>query len=248
MPKRRAKLDHNLSLFHTADTTQSPAGDTRPAASAASAATGGPSTVHSIDYQLKVAVYDAYRMMAEVLAAPFRDLTITLEARSIHEEGITRWDVGFGLPTRLLEIKLKVNRADVLEWLERIAQTHDREAEFRLVYGRTSGALEGSVLRQLQERYGSSLQATAYRCAEMGTTTVVEARAGNVVRVRGRLRNFTGLDDEQFRELMTRACNGIAGSTRMYLSHNHSVRLWNVLYQPLQRRGHALLLINPVKE
>jgi hypothetical protein len=94
---------------------QSPADDTRPAASGA---TGGPSTVHGIDYQLKVAVYEAYRMMAEVLAAPFRDLTITLEARSIHEEGITRWDVGLGLPTRLLEIKLNANRSDILEWLD----------------------------------------------------------------------------------------------------------------------------------
>jgi hypothetical protein len=104
------------------------------------------------------------------------------------------------------------------------------------------------LLRQLQERYGSSLQATAYRCAELGKTTVVEARAGKVVRARGPLRNFTGLDDEQLRQLVKQACNGVTGSTRIYLNHNHSVRLWNVLYHALQRREQALLLINPVKE
>jgi hypothetical protein len=103
-------------------------------------------------------------------------------------------------------------------------------------------------LFQLRERYGTSLETTAYRCSEVGDVTVVEARAGQVARVRGPLRNFTGLDDEGLRDLIRRACDGVAGSARVYLRHNDSIRLWNVIHHPLQRCGHGLLLIDLVKE
>jgi hypothetical protein len=104
-------------------------------------------------------------MIAKVLAAPFRNLTIAVEARSIQEAGITRWDVGLGLPTRLLEIKLNANRDDILEWLDRIAQTHDKKAEFRLVYARTSGALEGSVLRLVNLAHETAPNQQQFRSA-----------------------------------------------------------------------------------
>jgi IrrE N-terminal-like domain len=104
------------------------------------------------------------------------------------------------------------------------------------------------LLRNLQERYGSSLQATAYRCAEIGGVTVVEARAGEVVRVRSPLGEFTGLSDQQLRKLMRQACDGVSGSARMYLRQDHFLRLWDVVHLPLQRRSHALLLINRAEE
>lgn len=103
-------------------------------------------------------------------------------------------------------------------------------------------------LLQLSERYGTSLQATVYRCVEVGDLTVVEAHSGRVLRVHGPLRGFAGLDDEAFRDLIKRACTGTAGSARLYLRHNDTVRLWNVIYHPMSRRAHALLLIDSVKE
>ena len=160
MPKRRGTTgDTSLPLF--SEEKQSAAEISSPKAnvkgSIESGATGGPSTIHGVDYQLKVAVYEGYRMMAEILAAPVRDLSISLEARNIHEEGVTRWDVGLGLPSRLLEIKLNASRTDILEWLDRVSQAHDGNAEFRLVYSRASGVLEASVSRLIRLANEASL-------------------------------------------------------------------------------------------
>jgi tetratricopeptide (TPR) repeat protein len=159
MPKRHSKTgDENLSLFASDEASANEPSRNQESASPRieSGATGGPPTVHGVDYQLKVALYEAYRMIAEVLAAPFRDLTITLEARNIQEHGVTRWDVGLGLPTRLLEVKLNASRAEIAEWLDRIGQTHDAAAEFRLVYGGTSGTLAASLSRLMRLAHEAS--------------------------------------------------------------------------------------------
>jgi len=68
-------------------------------------ATGGPANAHGVAYQLQIALYEALPILAETLAAPYKDLMITLEVRAIHDQGITRWDLGIGAATRLLEVK-----------------------------------------------------------------------------------------------------------------------------------------------
>jgi len=119
--------------------------------------TGGPATAHGLEYQLKIALNETYQMMAEVLAAPFKSPTITLEPRNVQERGVTRWDIRRSPPKRLLETKLSVSRDDIFEWLERIHQSHDDDAEFRLVSSRAGGALESSLSRLIKLAHEFSL-------------------------------------------------------------------------------------------
>jgi len=104
------------------------------------------------------------------------------------------------------------------------------------------------AILKLAERYGTSLQSTAYRCAEVGRASVVEARHGKLGRPVGQLLGSSALQDDSFRSLVSSACGGAAGSARLYLTNDGSVRLWSIIYHPLSQRGHAILIISPVRD
>src|SRR5216684_2390997 len=155
-------------------------------------ATGGPANAHGVAYQLQVALYEALPILAETLAAPYKDLTITLEVRAIHDQGITRWDLGIGAATRLLEVKTNASRADVMEWLERIGFATSCDADFHLVYAATSGALMMSLanLQRIAREAGQDEQRFTTLCAheQIKDADLILAKPGkDMFRLLGRM-------------------------------------------------------------
>jgi len=115
-----------------------------------SGSTGGPATAQGVGYQLKIALYETLELIARQLAAPYKDLSIGMEPRQVDEGGVTRWDLGLGLPSRLLEVKLNASRGDVTDWLDRIRQTSSGDVEFRLVYAGGAAKVILSVTRLIR--------------------------------------------------------------------------------------------------
>jgi Zn-dependent peptidase ImmA (M78 family) len=98
-------------------------------------------------------------------------------------------------------------------------------------------------IRRLAGLHQTSLLATAHRCAELSEMTVVVAAHGKIEQVSGRMRGSTALKDEQVLNIADRACNGEGGTTQIFLTHDFSVRNWNVQFQPLGKSRRALLLL-----
>ena len=104
-------------------------------------------------------------------------------------------------------------------------------------------------IRALAAQYQTSLQTTAYRCAELTNVTIVEANNGGFGRPHGQLQRTNLADvllDESLQALAKRACKGEAGTTQLYLTHQYSVRQWDVQYHPLGSER-ALFLLTPMR-
>jgi len=52
--------------------------------------------------------------------------------------------------------------------------------------------------------------------------------------------------DESLQALAKRACKGEAGTTQLYLTHQYSVRQWDVQYHPFGSER-ALFLLTPMR-
>jgi tetratricopeptide (TPR) repeat protein len=135
-----------------------------------------------VAYQLQIALYEALPILAEALAAPYKNLTITLEARAIQDHGITRWDLSIGGSTRLLEVKTNASRVDIMEWLERIGHTASPDADLHLVYAATSGTLMMSLasLQRVAREAGQDEQRFTTLCAheQIKDADVILAKLG----------------------------------------------------------------------
>jgi Zn-dependent peptidase ImmA (M78 family) len=104
-------------------------------------------------------------------------------------------------------------------------------------------------IRALAAQYQTSLQTTAYRCAELANVTIIEAKNGKFGKPYGQLQRANAADvllDESLRALAMRACKGESGTTQLYLTHRYSVRQWNIHYHPLGSE-HALFILTPIR-
>ncbi len=100
---------------------------------------------------------------------------------------------------------------------------------------------------ELSRTFGTSLSATAIRCAELlgvsafGTEGKVVSWAYGVVRKRTRL----GMDDELIRAI-ARASDGQAGCEVVYLRSRTWTGEWRMEWAPTGRYGKAVFLLQPI--
>ena len=109
-----------------------------------SGAVGGPGTGSGLSFQVDFAIRQALEAISHALADPIEELRISMEPRVVTgERDVTCWDVGLSHPERVTEVKLKPNRADIEEWLNRVdfGVQQNTDLEFELCYGRGASSL-----------------------------------------------------------------------------------------------------------
>jgi len=116
----------------------------QPTAKLPSGATGGPSTARGVDYQLDYATYHALALISQHLAAPYNDLSITIEPRQVHGNTATRSDLRVTSTRTSAEVKLQPTKEDIVEWITRVANGPTGENHV-LVYGSARGTLLATV-------------------------------------------------------------------------------------------------------
>ena len=114
-----------------------------------SGAVGGPSTARGVDYQLDYAVYHGLALIAEQLALPYENFTITLEPRQLDDNRETRSDIRITSTRTSAELKLHPTRDDILEWIKLVA-ADDPTEKHDFVYATASGGLLTSLAALLR--------------------------------------------------------------------------------------------------
>ena len=99
------------------------------------------------------------------------------------ERNVTCWDVRLSHPERVTEVKLKPNRADIEEWLDRVdpGVQQNTDFEFELCYGRGASSLVTaieSLCRLAKEADGSP--ETFQRLVDLEQTEAIEAVLGRL--------------------------------------------------------------------
>ena len=117
------------------------------AARAAPAGSGGPGTFRGCAYQIEYAVLRSLNLIWQYLYEPLKSFSITMEARVVHPEDVTRWDIQTRPPLNVIEAKSNLSKSDLLEFLRRIGETNDLDASLALVYGHCSTPLLAATIR-----------------------------------------------------------------------------------------------------
>lgn len=115
-----------------------------------SGAVGGPGTGGGLNFQVDFGVLQALEAVSRALVNPLEQPEIAMEPRIVSgPTDVTCWDVRISHPDRVTEAKLKPKRAEILEWLDRVAVGAQQNAnrEFELFYGRGAGP----VLRAVED-------------------------------------------------------------------------------------------------
>ncbi len=106
-----------------------------------SGAKGGPSTSRGMNYQVDFVVEEVLGYISRALCDPLKQWEVTLEPRVSSSSGLTNWDVGFSPENKLLELKLRPTREDLIAWVQRIgvdAVTHPSRS-YCVVYSKGAG-------------------------------------------------------------------------------------------------------------
>jgi tetratricopeptide (TPR) repeat protein len=119
----------------------------KPVSRIASAASGGPGTFRGCDYQIEYAILQSLNLISQHLYEPLKSFAITLEARVVNSQSVTRWDIQIEPPLTVIEAKSNLSRTDFLDFLRRVAETSDLNASLSLVYGRCNTTLLAAALR-----------------------------------------------------------------------------------------------------
>ena len=113
-----------------------------------SGAVGGPGTGSGLDFQVDFAIRRALEAISQALADPLEDFQISMEPRIVtSDQDVTHWDVRLSHPERVTEVKLRPNRADIEEWLDRVDRGTRQDADlgFELSYGRGASSLVAAI-------------------------------------------------------------------------------------------------------
>jgi tetratricopeptide (TPR) repeat protein len=136
----------------------------RAAARGVPGAVGGPSTGRGMNYQIDYAVLKAIDLIARYLCAPHKGWAIRIEPRAGRHAAATQWDLGIDPPGSLVEAKLNPTRADILDWLGRLALAASSPGgQFVLVYSKGGGTLLQSLeklIRNAREAAGDAQKFT----------------------------------------------------------------------------------------
>ena len=149
-----------------------------------SGAVGGPGTGSGLSFQVDFATRQALEAISQALADPIEDFRISMEPRVVTGKStVTCWDVRLSHPERVTEVKLRPNRADIEEWLDRVdlGVRQKRDLEFELAYGRGASSLLTaieSLCRIAKEADGSPDKFQALVALEQSET--IEAVLGRL--------------------------------------------------------------------
>jgi tetratricopeptide (TPR) repeat protein len=111
---------------------------------------GGPGTFRGVDYQVKVAVLRAIRLVRKQFSAPHLEASITLERSVQIDVNVAQaWDIVVDPPRERVECKVSPTSADLREWIGVARATGG--SGVTLVFGRESGTMLG-VLRRLKRK------------------------------------------------------------------------------------------------
>ena len=149
-----------------------------------SGAVGGPGTGSGLGFQVDFAIRQALEAISQALADPIEDFRISMEPRVVTSEGnVTCWDVRLTHPERVTEVKLRPNRADIEEWLDRVncGARQNADLRFELSYGRGASSLITaieSLCRIAKEADGSTDRFQALVALEQGSA--IEAVLGRL--------------------------------------------------------------------
>ncbi len=109
-----------------------------------SGAVGGPSTGSGLNFQVDLAIRHTLDAISQALAAPVGNFQISMEPRIVAgAKNVTCWDIRRSDPERVTEVKLRPNRTDIEEWLDRVNRgaRHNDSVRFELTYGRGASSL-----------------------------------------------------------------------------------------------------------
>ncbi len=101
---------------------------------------GGVGTLHGVDYQVRVAVHLALRLIKHQLEAPHLRFAITVEPVVLGEGKTEKWDISTEPPDEVFEAKVTPTAADLRGFLADVAGS--QVATCHLVYGEKSGAVK----------------------------------------------------------------------------------------------------------
>lgn len=111
---------------------------------------GGPSTARGLNFQTKYAVFAALDAIQRYLISPALNPVIQVEARLGQTTSATQWDLFIVDENQLAEIKLNVQRQDILDFVSRVhtatTELHS-DMEFNFVYASSRTALLDSLDR-----------------------------------------------------------------------------------------------------
>jgi hypothetical protein len=103
-------------------------------------ARGGVGTLHGVDYQVRVAVHLALRLIKHQLEAPHLRFAITVEPMVLAGGKTEKWDISTEPPDEVFEAKVTPTAADLKGFLTDVASS--QLATRHLVYGEKSSAVK----------------------------------------------------------------------------------------------------------
>ena len=113
-----------------------------------SGAVGGPGTSAGLNFQVDFAILHALEAISQLFADPLEARQISMEPRVVTGDGnVTCWDVRLSHPERVVEVKLKPKRVEIMEWLGRveIGMQEDANCRFELFYGRGASPILSAI-------------------------------------------------------------------------------------------------------
>ena len=149
-----------------------------------SGAVGGPGTGSGLSFQVDFAIRHALEAISQALADPIEDFLISMEPRVVTgERTATCWDVRLSHPDRVAEVKLKPNRTDIEEWLDRVdlGARQSTDLKFELAYGRGASSLIAAIesLCRIAKEADGSLDTFQARVA-LERSATIEAVLGRL--------------------------------------------------------------------
>jgi len=105
-----------------------------------------------MNYQIEYATLLALDLIIKALCAPLKRWELTMEPRHVDLFGVTSWDLGVQPDNVRIEVKIKPNRADVVDWLKsvRAAAESSPEGTFSFIFGNRVTTLLVYVVRLMR--------------------------------------------------------------------------------------------------